>query len=112
MDDYRGTIYELDEKGYYNGSIVPMWDAVSKRKAILEMVEKYDIDLSKSYAYGDTAGDLTMLSMVGHPYAINPTRELISKINQDEVLRKKINIIVERKDVIYHLDINNLKLID
>ncbi len=112
MDDYRGTIYELDEKGYYNGSIVPMWDAVSKRKAILEMAQKYDIDLSKSYAYGDTAGDLTMLSMVGHPYAINPTRELITKINQDEAIRNKINIIVERKDVIYQLDINNLKLID
>lgn len=27
--------------------------------------EKYDIDLSQSYAYGDTAGDFTMLKSVG-----------------------------------------------
>lgn len=112
MDDYRGTIYKVNEEGYYNGDIVPMWDSVSKRKAILEMTEKYNINLAESYAYGDTAGDLTMLSMVGHPYAINPTRELIQKINEDKDLRQRITIIVERKDVIYKMDINNLKLID
>ena len=112
MDDCRGTVYELDEKGYYNGKIIPMWDAVSKRKAILEMAQRYNIDLNKSYGYGDTAGDLTMLGMVGHPYAINPTRELINKINEDEALRKKITVIVERKDVIYQMDIDNLRLMD
>ena len=112
MDDCRGTVYELDEKGYYSGKIIPMWDAMSKRKAILEMAQKYNIDLNKSYGYGDTAGDLTMLELVGRPFAINPTRELINKIKQDEALRKKITIIVERKDVIYQMDIDNLKLID
>lgn len=112
MDDYRGTIYKVNQEGYYNGEIIPMWDADSKKKAILEMTKKYNINLEESYAYGDTAGDLTMLTMVGHPYAINPTRELIQKINEDKKLREKITIIVERKDVIYQLDINNLKLID
>ncbi|HAR86746.1 MAG TPA: HAD-IB family hydrolase, partial [Clostridium sp.] len=73
--------------------------------------EKYDIDLSKSYAYGDTSGDLTMFKSVGNPYAINPTKELISKIIENEEVKKKINVIVERKDVIYKLDINNLELI-
>lgn len=111
MDDYRGTIYEKTELGRYNGNVVPMWDAVSKRKAILEMVEKYDIDLEASYAYGDTAGDLIMLQMVGHPFAINPTKELLTKIKEDEVLKQKITIIVERKDVTYRLNIENLDLI-
>jgi len=73
--------------------------------------EKYDIDLSKSYAYGDTSGDLTMFKSVGNPYAINPTKELISKIIENEEVKNKINVIVERKDVIYKLDINNLELI-
>ena len=75
MDDYRGTIYKLDENGKYNGEVVPMWDSDSKQKAINELVEKHDIDLNKSYAYGDTSGDYTMFKSVGCPFAINPTKE-------------------------------------
>lgn len=111
FDDCRGTIYQCGEDGKYTGEVIPMWDAVSKRKAILELVEQYNIDLSQSYAYGDTAGDFTMLKMVGHPYAINPTRELLAKIKEDEELREKVTIIVERKDVTYRLNINHLDII-
>ena len=111
MDDYRGTIYEMDQEGRYNGNIIPMWDAKSKQNAIFEMVHTYGIDLDKSYAYGDTAGDLTMLKMVGHPFAINPTKELITRIQNDELLRKKVKIIVERKDVTYQLNIDCLDLL-
>ena len=42
---------------------------------------------------------------------MNPTRELISKILENEEIKNKINIIVERKDVTYKLDINSLSLI-
>ncbi|MEG2291187.1 MAG: HAD-IB family hydrolase [Clostridium sp.] len=111
MDDFRGTIYEADEHDKYTGGIVPMWDSVSKENALMELKVKYEIDLSKSYAYGDTSGDLTMFKSVGIPYAINPTRELISKIIEDEDVKRKINVIVERKDVTYKLDINNLELL-
>ncbi|MEN8078145.1 HAD-IB family hydrolase [Clostridioides difficile] len=111
MDDYRGTIYKLDDDNKYNGDIIPMWDSVSKENAIKELCEKYDIDLSKSYAYGDTAGDFTMFKSVGIPYAMNPTRELITKIMDDESIKNKINIIVERKDVTYKLDVNCLSLL-
>lgn len=112
MDDFRGTIYKTDDEGKYTGDITPMWDALSKEKAILEMVEKYQIDLKESYAYGDTTGDLIMLKMVGHPFAINPTRELIAKIREDEALLNKITIIVERKDVTYRLAIDCLDILD
>ncbi len=111
MDDYRGTIYEKTGSGKYNGQVIPMWDAVSKRRAIFELVEQYAIDLKESYAYGDTAGDFTMLKLVGHPFAINPTKELLSKIKEDKELKEKITIIVERKDVTYRLNIENLDLI-
>ncbi len=111
MDDFRGTIYEKNEDGKYNGHVIPMWDAESKRKALLGLVDKYHIDLEASYAYGDTAGDFIMLKMVGHPYAINPTKELLVKIKADEELRRKVTIIVERKDVTYRLNIENLDLI-
>lgn len=111
MDDYRGTIYQVNEEGTYSGEIIPMWDAVSKRQAILDMVNKYDIDLASSYAYGDTTGDLTMLKMVGHPFAINPTKELLAQILADKQLKEKITIIVERKDVTYRIPFECLDLI-
>ena len=36
----------------------------------------HDIDLEASYAYSDSATDLPMLEVVGHPVAVNPDREL------------------------------------
>lgn len=111
MDDYRGTIYEVDENGKYNGEVIPMWDSNSKKKAINELVEKYNIDLNNSYAYGDTSGDYTMFKSVSCPFAINPTKELIGKIKEDNNLKEKINLIVERKDVTYKLDMNSIEII-
>jgi len=111
MDDYRGTIYNLDNNNIYNGEIVPMWDSESKEKAILELKEKYDIDLENSFAYGDTSGDFTMFKSVGIPYAINPTKELLGKILEDEKLKEKIKLIVERKDVTYSLDVDSLNIL-
>lgn len=109
FDDYRGSVYKVDENGIYTGEIIPMWDSKSKLKAMQELCQEYDIDLSQSYAYGDTSGDFTMFQQVGHPYAINPTKELLNKIKNDEQIREKIQVVVERKDVVYHLDINNLE---
>jgi HAD superfamily hydrolase (TIGR01490 family) len=111
MDDYRGTIYQIGSDGIYNGEIIPMWDSESKRKAVCSLAEKYDIDLSKSYAYGDTNGDFEMLKMVGHPVVINPTKELLAHIQKDEQLKEKLSVIVERKDVTYRMNVNALDLI-
>lgn len=111
MDDYRGTIYNSDEDNMYNGEIIPMWDSESKQKAILEMKEKYNVDLDKSFAYGDTSGDFTMFKAVGIPYAINPTKELLDKVLNDKEIKEKIKVVVERKDVTYGLDINSLNIL-
>lgn len=109
FDDCRGTIYVTDQNGKYTGEVVPMWDHKSKKKALLELVEQYDIDLENSYAYGDTTGDFTMFELVGHPYAINPTKELIEKIKSSEEVSKKITIIVERKNMIYKMNLENIQ---
>ena len=102
-DVYRGSTYVFS-RGIFTGKIIPMWDSVSKQNAINELVNIYDIDMKHSYAYGDTNGDISMMMSVGHPYAINPAKELIENIRNDEMLRKKVQIIVERKDVIYKVD--------
>lgn len=111
MDDYRGTIYQIGCDGKYSGEITPMWDSESKQKAVLAMAEKYDLDLSRCYAYGDTNGDFSMMELVGNPFAINPTRELLNHLLQDPALREKISVIVERKDVTYRMNVNTLDLI-
>ena len=113
VDDFCGSIYEIDEETQtFSGKITkPMWDSVHKQEAIENFIKKYDIDLSKSYAYGDTNGDYSMLSLVGNPRAINPSKELIQKIKNDEDLKLKIQIIIERKNVIYKLD-PNVELIE
>ncbi len=108
FDNWRGTVYHTDENGIYTGAITPMWDSISKKKAIHEMEQLYDLDLSQCYSYGDTNGDLTMFENTGHPTAVNPTRELLNHIRDNEELMKRINVVVERKDVIYHLDIHSI----
>ena len=49
-----------------------------------------------------------MFELVGHPYAINPTKELVEKIKQHPEVAKKITIIVERKNMIYKINLNDL----
>jgi HAD superfamily hydrolase (TIGR01490 family) len=106
FDDYIGTVYYKDNDGIFTGKIYPMWDSRNKEKAIANFVEKYDIDLSQSFAYGDTAGDFSMFKAVRHPIAVNPTRELISLLKKDPTTRDKTKIVVERKDMIYKFDLS------
>lgn len=103
FDDYMGSEYAKDESDIYTGEVIPMWDGNSKRVAIFKMAKKYNIDLNSSYAYGDTTGDLTMFENVKHPVCVNPTKELVSKVMEHSELKDRIDIMVERKDVIYKL---------
>lgn len=101
--EYRGTVYLVDDDNNFTGEIIKMWDSINKQKTLDELLDKYHIDLENSYAYGDTPGDLSMLRMVGNPIAINPNKELLLKIRDDERLSKDTDIIIERKNVIYKL---------
>lgn len=103
IQEVKGTDYIFDEDGRFTGEIIQMWDSKSKLEQIHELVEKYDIDVNKSYAYGDTNGDYTMLKTMKNATAINPSRRFLDKINSDDELKKRVNIVVERKDVIYQL---------
>ena len=104
--EFRGTLYLVDENNKFTGEIVKMWDSESKKKVIKELIQKYNVDLENSYAYGDTTGDLSMLKMMGNPIAINPNRLLLESIREDKELSERAIIIVERKDVIYKLSPN------
>ena len=81
-----------------------MWDSVSKSHVVHEFLEKYDLDAEKSYSYGDTNGDFSMLKLLGRPTAINPSYRLLKMIQNDAQLAQRARIVLERKDVIYRLD--------
>lgn len=103
VTDFMASEYLVDSNNIFTGRVEPMWDAKNKKRAIEYFCDKYNIDFSKSYAYGDTTGDLTMFKNVQFPVAINPAMKLIKRIKKDEELSKRIQVIVERKDVIYKL---------
>lgn len=111
FDNYKGAIYLLDEEDRYTGEVEPMWDHESKKRAMFEFAARYDINLNDSYAYGDTSGDFSMFQNVGNPFCINPTKELLNKVNSCEKVKNKINIIVERKDTIYSIKKDGYELI-
>ena len=104
VTEYRGSLYKVDEDNQFTGEIVKMWDSVSKQRVIDELINKYEVDLDNSFAYGDTTGDLSMLKMMGNPVAINPNKELFLAIRNNEKLSEKATIIVERKNIIYKMD--------
>lgn len=98
--DYRASIYVMD-RNRFSGEVIPMWDYASKEGAILDLVNRYTIDLEESYAYGDTSGDLTMFRHSAHAIAMNPNQRLFEEIMKDEALRQKVEIVLERKDMTY-----------
>lgn len=111
FDDFMGAVYTINEDDIYTGEVIAMWDSISKEKAVNDFQKLYDIDLNSSYAYGDTAGDFTMLGLVGNPICVNPTRELINKVLDNEIVSEKVQIVVERKDVIYSINPKNLQIL-
>ena len=48
----------------------------NKRRLLEELARHQDLDLSCSSAYGDHEEDAPLLSSVGHPVAVSPTRAL------------------------------------
>lgn len=62
--------------GAYTGELEFYCYGENKALAMREHAERYGIDLSRSYAYSDSNTDIPMLEAVGHPFAVNPDREL------------------------------------
>ncbi|QIK74629.1 HAD family hydrolase [Nocardioides piscis] len=62
--------------GKYSGEIEYYAYAEEKARAIEELARVADYDLANSYAYSDSVTDVHMLETVGHPYAVNPDKDL------------------------------------
>ncbi len=76
VDEAIASRARLDETGRYTGEVEFYSYGPFKADAIRAAAAERDIDLDGSYAYSDSATDLPMLEAVGHPFAVNPDREL------------------------------------
>jgi HAD superfamily hydrolase (TIGR01490 family) len=71
-----GTVAEHKD-GVYTGQLVgELLHGPAKAAAIRALAEREGLDLSRCTAYGDSANDIPMLSLVGTAVAINPDPEL------------------------------------
>jgi HAD superfamily hydrolase (TIGR01490 family) len=62
--------------GKYTGNIDYYAYAEEKARAIEHLAETVGYDLGECFAYSDSVTDVHMLEVVGHPFAVNPDREL------------------------------------
>lgn len=62
--------------GKYTGDIGFYAYAENKATAIRELAEDRGYDLTRSYAYSDSVTDVHMLEIVGHPFVVNPDKDL------------------------------------
>lgn len=67
----------VERDGRFTGELdgPPIGEA-EKARRIRQYAADHDIDLTRSFAYGDSVADLPMLESVGRPVAINPDRAL------------------------------------
>jgi HAD superfamily hydrolase (TIGR01490 family) len=71
--------------GYATGRVLPpVMASATKAKWIREYAEREGLNLSESYAYSDSISDLPMLSIVGHPVAVNPDFRLKQTARQHD----------------------------
>jgi HAD superfamily hydrolase (TIGR01490 family) len=61
----------------WTGQLAGEWlSGEAKARVVLRLAAKYDLDLPRSFAYGDCLADVPMLRAVGHPVAANPSAQL------------------------------------
>ena len=74
-DGVVATQMEIVE-GRYTGEIDYYAYGANKAAALERLAAEHHYDLSRSFAYSDSATDIHMLEAVGNPFAVNPDREL------------------------------------
>ena len=67
------------ENGTFTGAVVrPICFGSGKVIAAESLVDKYGVDLQKSFFYSDSTDDLALLQHVGNPRPLNPSHRLAS----------------------------------
>ncbi len=73
----HGTKVHRRPDGTFTGQMAgPIMRGEQKHTRVLELARKHKIDLTKSFAYGNSWDDYPMLSAVSHAYLVNPEHSL------------------------------------
>jgi HAD superfamily hydrolase (TIGR01490 family) len=76
IEDYVANRLEFVNGEATGRLLPPMIAAATKASWMRTFAEREGISLSESFAYSDSMSDLPMLSVVGHPAAVNPDMRL------------------------------------
>jgi HAD superfamily hydrolase (TIGR01490 family) len=76
IDNVIATRAKVDDDGRYTGDVEIYAYGPEKVVAVEQVAAEQGISLEDSYAYSDSMTDQPLLEAVGHPYAVNPEREL------------------------------------
>ena len=77
-----GTVAETRD-GVYTGALVGgLLHGEAKAEAVRALAEREGLDLALCSAYSDSANDLPMLQLVGHPNVVNPDSRLLAEARQ------------------------------
>jgi len=92
----------LDDLGRYTGEVDFYAYGPYKAEAVEAVAEELDLDLADCFAYSDSITDLPLLRSVGHPYAVNPDRDLarVAKLEDWPVLQFRHGIPLRERVVL------------
>jgi phosphoserine phosphatase len=98
FDRAWGTVLGQEE-GRYTGQL--LYHPFSDKRGVLKgFLEEASLNLDRSVGVGDTLSDVGFLELVQTPIVFNPNRRLFDVARQQDW-----PIVVERKDVIYNLQV-------
>ncbi len=97
FDKSYGRVYEVDELRRFTGKThLELFD--DKAELLKFIVKRDGLSLKDSVGVGDSEGDISFLGLVSRPICFNPNSKLYNHAKKEGW-----KIVVERKDMVYHL---------
>ena len=99
FDKVYGRLYDIGPQDRFTGAVTDV-HLIENKANIVKRVFEQNTALTRvgSIAVGDTDGDISLLEAVETAICFNPNQVLYTHAK-----RQGWKIVVERKDVIYHL---------
>jgi HAD superfamily hydrolase (TIGR01490 family) len=99
FDKVYGRIYEIGPQDCFTGAVTDEYLIQNKANIVKRVFDKNpELTRTNSIAVGDTEGDVPLLESVERPICFNPNKKLF-----EYARRMHWPVVVERKDVVYHL---------
>lgn len=99
FDDWVGTKFEKVD-GKFTGNY--QFAGAEKDKILKLLSQEHNLTFDDSFAVGDSESDIPMLELVENPIAFNPSEKLYQHAKS-----QGWKIVLERKNVVYELQLNN-----